>query len=126
LKDSKCPFCDISSSRILRESGTCVVIHDGYPVTKLHTLIIPKIHSETYFDLGVEERNDVELHLAEERKIILYSDASVTAFNVGMNCGMDAGQTVMHCHIHLIPRRPGDMGDPTGGVRGVIPDKRIY
>ena len=126
MEESKCPFCNLPPSRILRESGTCVVIHDGFPVTPLHTLIIPKCHSETYFDLSAQVRKDVELHLEEERKNILTSDSTFTAFNIGMNCGMDAGQTVMHCHIHLIPRRRGDIDDPTGGVRGVIPDKRIH
>jgi ATP adenylyltransferase len=126
LADSECFFCCLPPSRILRESRTCLVIHDGYPVTNLHTLIIPKTHTETYFDLSPEERKDIEAHLEEERKIILSTDESVSGFNIGINCGEDAGQTVMHCHIHLIPRRKGDIDDPRGGVRGVIPAKRIY
>ena len=126
MEKTKCPFCCLPPSRILRESGTRVVIHDGYPVTHLHTLIIPKSHSKTYFDLSAEERKDIEAHLKEERKIILSADPLVTGFNIGINCGLDAGQTVMHSHVHLIPRRKGDMDDPRGGVRGVIPDKRYY
>ena len=120
-----CWFCRFPLERILRESITCFTVLDGYPVTFLHTLIIPKHHAETYFDLKQDVRRDVDLHLEEERKIILDQDPSVMGFNIGMNCGEVAGQTIMHCHIHLIPRRKGDIDDPRGGVRGVIPDKRI-
>jgi ATP adenylyltransferase len=121
-----CPFCKIASERVLRESDTCMTFHDGYPVTQLHTLVIPKRHVETYFDLSIDERRDLEAHLEEEKSIILADDPTVSGFNIGMNCGEDAGQTVMHCHVHLIPRRKGDIDNPKGGVRGVIPDKRIY
>ncbi|HJM94056.1 MAG: HIT family protein [Alphaproteobacteria bacterium] len=121
-----CQFCTLPLSRCLRESDTCFTIHDAYPVTPLHTLIIPKRHVETYFDLNLEERRDVERHLMAERRAIITADCLVTGFNIGINCGEAAGQTVMHCHIHLIPRRSGDMDDPRGGVRGVLPDKRIY
>ena len=103
-----------------------MIVRDGFPVTPLHTLIITKRHVQTYFDLVENERRDIQSHLETERDIIEKADPSVTGFNIGMNCGPDAGQTVMHCHIHLIPRRTGDIGDPRGGVRGVIPDKRIY
>ena len=120
-----CWFCRIPPERILRESINCFTVLDGYPVTSLHTLIIPKHHTETYFDLKQDVRRDVDFHLEEERKIILAQDPSVMGFNIGMNCGAVAGQTIMHCHIHLIPRRKGDIDDPRGGVRGVIPDKRI-
>jgi ATP adenylyltransferase len=121
-----CPFCTLPLSRRLRESDTCFIIHDAYPVTHLHTLIIPKRHVETYFELDTEERRDVEGHLMAERQVVITEDRLVTGFNIGINCGEAAGQTVMHCHIHLIPRRSGDMDDPRGGVRGVLPDKRIY
>ena len=126
FSESDCPFCNISNDRILRQSENCFTIYDGYPVTPLHTLIITKRHIETYFDLSVNERADVATHLERERQLIISADSSVTGFNIGMNCGVDAGQTVMHCHIHLIPRRTGDLSDPRGGVRGVIPQKRIY
>jgi ATP adenylyltransferase len=125
-RSSSCVFCNLPNDRIITESDTCLVIYDGYPVTELHTLIIPKRHAETYFDLTADERRDIEGHLEKERKRILKSDSNVTGFNIGMNNGEDAGQTVMHCHVHLIPRRKGDIDDPRGGVRGVIPDKRIY
>ena len=126
MENRECPFCSLPQSNILRESETCMVIHDGYPVTHLHTLIITKRHAETYYDLNAEERRDVEVHLENEREIILAADPLVTGFNIGINCGEDAGQTVMHCHIHLIPRRKEDMDNPEGGVRGVIPSKQKY
>ena len=103
-----------------------MVIHDGYPVTHLHTLIITKRHAETYYDLNAEERRDVEVHLENEREIILAADPLVTGFNIGINCGASAGQTIFHFHCHVIPRYIGDMDEPEGGVRGVIPEKMKY
>lgn len=126
MENKNCSFCSLPPNQILRESTTCIVIHDGYPVTPLHTLIITKNHTKTYFDSSVEEKRDIEFHLEKEREIILATDPLVTGFNIGINCGEDAGQTVMHCHVHLIPRRNGDMENPRGGVRGVIPNKRSY
>lgn len=124
--ESECFFCKLPEDRIVAEGEQCIVILDGYPVTPLHTLIIPKRHALTYFDLTPSERQEIEMHLVAQKGRIEQEDPSVTGFNIGMNCGEDAGQTVMHCHIHLIPRRKGDIDDPRGGVRGVIPDKRIY
>jgi ATP adenylyltransferase len=124
--DNSCLFCLLTDDRIIAESDTCLVIRDNYPVTPMHTLIIPKRHAETYFDLTPDELRDIEKHIADERERIIQEDESVSGFNIGMNAGVDAGQTVMHCHVHLIPRRKGDMDNPKGGVRGVIPDKRIY
>lgn len=124
--DSECVFCQIRSNKILRTSETCITVFDEFPVSSSHVLIIPKRHTETYYDLNADELRDVQFHLEEERSLILKTDPEVTGFNIGMNCGIDAGQTVMHCHIHLIPRRKNDMDDPRGGVRGVIPAKRIY
>ena len=124
--DNSCVFCSLTNDRIIDKSDTCLVIRDNYPVTPMHTLIIPKRHAETYFDLNADELSDVEKHIADERQRIMQEDHSVSGFNIGMNAGVDAGQTVMHCHVHLIPRRKGDINDARGGVRGVIPDKRIY
>ena len=121
-----CHFCSLTEDRILDETGSCLVILDLYPVTPLHTLIITKRHVASYFDLNDQERDDVQLLINKHRKRILDKDENVTAFNIGINCGEDAGQTVMHCHVHLIPRRKGDIDTPRGGVRGVIPEKRIY
>ena len=126
MADHHCYFCDLEEDRILDETETCFVISDLYPVTELHALIITKRHVASYFDLNDQERDDVQRLINKHQHRISNEDESVTAFNIGINCGEDAGQTVMHCHVHLIPRRRGDIDDPRGGVRGVIPEKRIY
>ena len=123
---NQCHFCGISNERIIDETDTCLVMHDLYPVTPLHTLIITKRHIASYFDLNDQERQDVQMLIDKHQKRISEEDESVSGFNIGVNCGKDAGQTIMHCHVHLIPRRKGDIDDPRGGVRGVIPGKRIY
>ena len=97
-----------------------------FPVTELHTLIIPKRHAADYFDLYQPELNAIHQMLTEQRQVILDVDATVLRFNVGVNSGSDAGQTIFHAHIHLIPRREGDVVDPRGGVRGVIPIRQGY
>ena len=97
-----------------------------YPVTELHTLLIPKRHAETYFDLHQPEINAIHQLIDRRCHEIMGLDPTVTGFNIGMNSGVDAGQSVMHSHIHLIPRRRGDIDNPKGGVRGVIPERRIY
>lgn len=126
MNDKPCPFCNIAAISIVDESDTCLVIRDGYPVTHLHTLIVTKQHVASYFDLNDEQLKDVNFHIENERKAILNEDPTVTGFNIGINCGEDAGQTVMHCHVHIIPRRRGDTPNPRGGVRGVIPGKQSY
>jgi diadenosine tetraphosphate (Ap4A) HIT family hydrolase len=108
------------------ESEHCVVIRDGYPVTPLHTLVITKRHVSDYFELTPDELRDVEAQVFRQRDQIQSTDGSVTGFNVGVNVGVDAGQTVMHCHVHLIPRRKGDVDNPRGGVRGAISGKADY
>ncbi|HIF60275.1 MAG TPA: HIT family protein [Rhodospirillales bacterium] len=102
------------------------VIRDGFSVTTLHYLIIPKRHVASYFDLGKSEVNACNRLLEETRIKVQAMDDSVAGFNVGINIGEDSGQTIFHCHIHLIPRRKGDMENPNGGVRGVIPGKQKY
>jgi ATP adenylyltransferase len=123
---NECHFCDLTEDRVINETETCLVIHDLYPVTPLHTLIITKRHVASYFDLSDQERQELQNLLDEHQQLINEEDETVSGFNIGINCGEDAGQTVMHCHVHLIPRRNGDINDPRGGVRGVIPEKRIY
>jgi len=102
------------------------VIHDAFPVTPGHTLIIPKRHVATYFDLGQAEVNACTqlLHAAKAR--IEAMDPSVQGFNIGVNDGEVAGQTILHCHLHVIPRRPGDVEHPRGGIRHIIPGKGQY
>ena len=95
-------------------------------VTEHHTLVIPKRHIADYFDLHQPERNAIEAMLHEQRQSVLEQDNKVTGFNVGINAGASVGQTVFHVHVHLIPRRDGDVVNPSGGVRGVIPSKQGY
>ena len=132
--DSDCIFCQFKQSRerhIERDSAyleneLAFAIYDGYAVTEGHTLVIPKRHVADYFDLHQAERNAIDQLLKEQRGYLSSSDPTITGWNVGANAGESAGQTVFHVHIHLIPRRDGDMDDPKGGVRGVIPDRQKY
>ena len=122
-----CPFCRcINQKRIVAEYGTVVAILDRSPVTEGHHLIVPKRHVSDYFEMSHTERDNAETMLALLRKQILDNDCAVEGFNVGMNCGEVAGQSVMHAHIHLIPRRFGDVETPRGGVRGCVPGKMNY
>jgi diadenosine tetraphosphate (Ap4A) HIT family hydrolase len=121
-----CLFCEIDPERIIGEDELSYMIRDAFPVTELHTLVIPKRHVETFFDLYQPERNSIFRLLDIAKVEIQNLDSNVTGFNIGMNSGVSAGQTIDHCHIHLIPRRDGDVADPRGGVRGVIPEKQKY
>lgn len=121
-----CVFGELPAERIIAENELCVAIRDGFPVTPMHTLIIPKRHVADYFDLYQPELNAIHKTLAQQRRLIAAEDETVTGFNVGVNAGSDAGQTIFHVHVHLIPRRAGDVEQPRGGVRGVIPDKQSY
>lgn len=125
-REVDCLFCEIPSERIIAENELAYAIHDGFPVTDMHTLIIPKRHIASYFDLGRPEVNACNMLLEQVKNKIESKDDTVTGFNIGINSGEDAGQTIFHCHIHLIPRRKGDVDNPRGGVRGVIPDKQKY
>ncbi len=111
---------------MVEENGSVFAIEDSFPVTPGHVLIMPKRHAADFFAMTSQERRDAEglLRILKER--IARDDPSVSGFNVGMNCGESAGQTIMHAHIHLIPRRDGDLEHPRGGVRGVIPEKQSY
>jgi len=111
-----CSFCNITSG-VLGERELAVAIADQHPVTFLHTLIIPKRHVSDYFDLHQPERSAIDQLLLDRKQAIEAEDATVTGLNVGMNCGRDAGQTISHAHVHLIPRRKGDVGNPDGGKR---------
>lgn len=101
-------------------------IRDGFPVTPLHTLVIPKRHVRDYFGLTKEEILAADEMLHKLRQTIQEEDGSVSGFNIGINAGEVAGQTIFHCHIHLIPRREGDVENPRGGVRHLIPGKGFY
>jgi diadenosine tetraphosphate (Ap4A) HIT family hydrolase/5-methylcytosine-specific restriction endonuclease McrA len=125
-KQPGCPFCRASPGQILQENSLAIVLKDKYPVADGHVLIVPKRHTAEYFDLGTAELRACQRLLFEARVALLGKDAFILGFNVGVNSGSAAGQTVMHTHIHLIPRRSGDMANPRGGVRGVIPGKADY
>tara|TARA_B100000686_G_C16124548_1_gene634318 strand:- start:90 stop:461 length:372 start_codon:yes stop_codon:yes gene_type:complete len=120
----KCPFCN--DTEIIEEHGSVFAMKDNYPVTKGHHLIIPFRHTDDYFSMTTTERDDATKLIRVLKNKLETSDSSITGFNIGMNSGESAGQTVMHSHIHLIPRRDGDTEKPRGGVRGVIPDKMSY
>ena len=130
----QCPFCEIIGNpvwmtgfrRIVSKHDSFFVIRDGYPVTEGHTLIIPNKHIPDAFDLNGYELMELHRILAEQRLELAEKDETITGFNVGFNSGVDAGQTVDHAHIHLIPRRKGDVEDPTGGIRNIFPDKGNY
>lgn len=122
----QCLFCNIPNERIIAENEYAYAIRDGYPVTDLHSLIIPKRHVDEYFGLTKAELIGCDSLLRDVRQEILATDNSVDGFNVGMNSGSVAGQTIFHCHIHLIPRRNGDVSNPRGGIRHVIPGKGDY
>ena len=121
-----CVFCDLPIDRLIDETELSLVFRDAFPVTDLHTLIIPKRHVADYFDLTEVERTDMQMLLLKHKELIEIQDKAVTGYNIGVNVGASAGQTVFHVHTHLIPRRTGDVDAPRGGVRGVIPSKQTY
>lgn len=125
-KSENCLFCNIDRGRIISENDLAYTVHDGYPVTELHTLIIPKRHAETYFDLSDQERDACYQLMEQSKDAIEAEDPTVTGFNIGINNGESAGQTIFHSHIHLIPRREGDVENPRGGIRHLIPGKGFY
>jgi diadenosine tetraphosphate (Ap4A) HIT family hydrolase len=111
---------------MIDSNALAVAFYDKYPVTAYHTLIIPRRHAADYFELTQEEIAAMHDLLHRQKARLLGLDKTITGFNIGINVGADAGQTIFHVHMHLIPRRRGDMDDPKGGVRGVIPQKRKY
>ncbi|MDL9997241.1 HIT family protein [Variovorax sp. J22P240] len=121
-----CLFCSIPSERVIAENSLAYAIRDGFPVSPLHTLVIPKRHVVDFFGLTPAELNACTELLHALKAGIEKEDPTVAGFNIGMNAGEAAGQTVFHCHIHLIPRRAGDVEDPRGGVRHLMPGKGHY
>ena len=125
--ENSCIFCIKLNCEIVEEKKFFFIIRDtAYPVTKHHTLIISNRHIDDYFKLTSEELNELNQILKEQKEKLKLLDSTISGYNVGVNVGKDAGQSIMHCHIHLIPRRKGDVDDPKGGVRGVIPSKQKY
>lgn len=123
-----CIFCIIKSTpgKIILHNELCFAIADANPVTPEHTLVIPYRHEADYFALSVAEQQAIHEVLQLRRRQLLESDPTIEGFNMGINAGEVAGQTVFHVHVHLIPRRRGDVEEPRGGVRGVIPARQKY
>ena len=121
-----CLFCQIPLERIIAQNDLAYAIRDGFPVTPLHTLIIPKRHLVDYFELTTSELLACHKLIHQLKIDIKNEDSLVEGFNIGMNAGEVAGQTIFHCHIHLIPRRRGDVENPRGGIRHLIPNKGFY
>jgi diadenosine tetraphosphate (Ap4A) HIT family hydrolase len=120
-----CPFCSVGASRIFLENASAVAIADGFRITEGHTLVIPRRHVASRFDLTDEEQAAIWRLVAQVRAK-LACELQPHGFNVAVNDGQAAGQTVMHAHVHVIPRRTGDVADPRGGVRWIMPDRARY
>ena len=128
MKDpnNPCIFCKIKIEELQFENNLAFSSKDSFPVSKYHSLIIPKRHVDNYFDLTQEEVLACNELILKTKQYILKHDPSIKGFNIGTNAGKVAGQSIMHCHIHLIPRREGDVENPQGGVRSVISKKQHY
>ncbi|WP_216208743.1 HIT domain-containing protein [Polynucleobacter sp. Latsch14-2] len=128
-REKDCLFCQIQTDdreRVEDENTLAYAIRDGFEVTKHHTLFIPKRHIKDYFGLTQAEINAINQLIESQKEFLDNADSSIDGYNIGMNCGEAAGQTIFHCHVHLIPRRKGDVDNPRGGIRHVIPEKGFY
>ncbi|MBO68344.1 MAG: HIT family protein [Acidiferrobacteraceae bacterium] len=125
-KDNDCLFCRAYTNQLIAEDDFCYASRDSFPVSTGHSLIIPKRHVANYFDLTESEVIAIHNMLLYTKQWVELNNRDVTAFNIGVNAGHDAGQSIHHVHVHLIPRRKGDVANPQGGVRGVIPHKQHY
>ena len=124
--NNPCLFCNIKESGCAHENNLAFASYDSYPVSKHHCLIIPKRHINDFFDLTTEELLSCNDMIKKVKDEIINKDKTVKGFNLGTNIGKISGQTILHCHFHLIPRREGDVESPQGGVRSVIPNKQHY
>ena len=125
VTSSDCPFCDLIAPKIVFRTNLVLVLHDGFPLSEGHTLIVPVRHVGSFFELTHEEQEEMLSTLRSVQKE-LFELYTPDGFNVGFNDGPAAGQTIAHCHLHVIPRHAGDVADPRGGIRWVIPDKAKY
>ena len=128
MKDpnNPCLFCNTIKKEYIFENNLAYSTFDSYPVSEFHLLIVPKRHLINYFELTNDEIIACNKIILLSKNKIEKMDKTIKGFNIGINCGKVAGQSIMHCHIHLIPRREGDVENPQGGVRGVIPSKQHY
>lgn len=120
-----CPFCSPANDVIVAKNELSYARWDRYPVSRGHMLVIPFRHEQDFFNLTNEEKYSI-IRLVNDCKYIIEEHSKPAGYNIGFNVGHAAGQTVMHCHCHVIPRYKGDSANPRGGVRGVIPHKREY
>ena len=125
MTEKPCPFCTLPSARVLGQDKHAVWIRDGFPVSPGHSLVIPRRHVGSFFETTPAERAAL-LELLDQARAAAQAEFRPDGYNIGINDGPAAGQTVAHLHIHLIPRFQGDQADPRGGVRWVIPDKADY
>ena len=128
MKDpnNPCLFCNPKVSGVAHENNLAYASYDSYPVSEHHCLIIPKRHIKDYFDLSNDELVACNDLIKIVKKEITNKDSFVKGFNLGTNIGIVSGQSILHCHFHLIPRREGDVDNPQGGIRSVIPNKQHY
>ena len=124
--NNPCLFCNINESGLAMENDLAYASYDSFPVSDMHCLIIPKRHVKDYFDLTNDEIIACNTLIKIIKEEIELKDSTVKGFNIGTNAGKISGQSILHCHIHLIPRRVGDVENPQGGVRSVIPSKQHY
>jgi diadenosine tetraphosphate (Ap4A) HIT family hydrolase len=125
MSTPECPFCQLDQNRTKLANGFCSAVEDGFPVSHGHMLVIPRRHIHSIFDLNLYEYEDVWAMVKEVREM-LKKTHNPDGFNVGLNDGRHAGQTVEHAHVHVIPRYEGDMEEPRGGVRHLMPGKGYY
>ena len=124
--NNPCLFCNIIESGLAMENELAYASYDTYPVSEMHCLIIPKRHVKNYFEMTNEEVISCNELIKNIKKEVELKDPTIKGFNIGTNIGEISGQSILHCHIHLIPRRDGDVENPQGGVRSVIPSKQHY
>ena len=124
--NNPCLFCNLKESELAHQNELAYASYDSYPVSENHCLIIPKRHINNYFDLSKDELIACDDLIRIVKDEIIKRDKTVKGFNLGTNIGKVSGQSIFHCHFHLIPRRQGDVENPQGGVRSVIPNKQHY
>jgi len=121
----KCPFCSFADEKIVEAGPLAVIRRDGFPLSPGHLLIVPRRHVASLFETSPEERSAI-FALIDRAKNLIEQEYKPDGYNVGINDGVAAGQTVMHLHVHVIPRYAGDVADPRGGIRWIIPGKAAY
>jgi diadenosine tetraphosphate (Ap4A) HIT family hydrolase len=122
---SACPFCEVPPERIIAATQSVLALYDGFPVSPGHALVVPRRHVASWKEVSPGEKAAI-WQMVDELRGLITDRYRPSAFNVGFNDGAAAGQTVMHFHVHVIPRYAGDAADPRGGIRWVLPDKAVY